>query len=97
MTRSPDTLEDLKSVLSVISNIRFMSLDVEIQYRDIKERYRTLTMYKIPVSEDELELVVNIDEKWRELFLQARNVDRSLIKVKKKFTLVKQNLIKDSH
>ena len=30
---SPDTLEDLKSVLSVISSIRSMSLDVEVQYR----------------------------------------------------------------
>lgn len=89
MTQSPDTLEDLKSVLSVISNIRSMSLDVEIQYRDLKERYRTLTMYNISVSKDELDLVGNIDEKWRELFRQARNVDRSLIKVKRKFTLVR--------
>lgn len=33
LTRSPDTLEDLKVVLSVISNIRSMSLDVEMKYR----------------------------------------------------------------
>lgn len=90
LTRSPDTLEDLKSVLSVISNIKCMSLEVEIRYRDIKERYRTLNMYKIPVAEEEITMVENIDKRWEELFLQARSVDRSLIKVKKKFTLVKK-------
>ena len=35
LTRSPDTLEDLKFVLSVIARIRAMSLDVEILYRFI--------------------------------------------------------------
>ena len=33
LKRSPDTLEDLKFVLSVIAKIRVMSLDVELQYR----------------------------------------------------------------
>ena len=33
LTRSPDTLEDLKFVLSAIAKIRSMSLDVEMQYR----------------------------------------------------------------
>lgn len=56
--------------------------------RDNKERYRTLAMYKIPVPVQELTLVEKIEEQWRELFIQAKNVDRSLIKVKKKFTLV---------
>ena len=45
-------------------------------------------MYSIPVTNEELDLVENIDEIWRELFSQAKTVDRSLIKVKKKFTLV---------
>jgi hypothetical protein len=45
-------------------------------------------MYDIAVSQEELGLVETIDEKWSELFLQAKYVDRSLIKVKKKFTLV---------
>ncbi len=92
-------------MLIVISDIRTVSLTVEIKYRlvsskkkknlgprmlsrDLKERYRTLKMYNIPLNEEELSLVDNIDEKWRELFNQAKTVDRSLIKVKKKFTLV---------
>lgn len=43
-------MEDLKSVLGTISNIRDMSLRVEMRYRDIQERYRTLAMYNIQVS-----------------------------------------------
>ena len=56
--------------------------------RDIQERYRTLGMYKITVTDEELEVVSGIEEKWKALFIQARQVDRSLITVKKKFTLV---------
>ena len=33
LKRAPDTLEDLKFVLIVITKIRAMSLDVELQYR----------------------------------------------------------------
>ena len=33
LTRSPDSLENLKFILSVIARIRAMSLDVEILYR----------------------------------------------------------------
>ena len=38
LARTPDTLEDLKFVLKTISNIQDMTLDVEMQTRDIKER-----------------------------------------------------------
>ena len=37
-------------MLSVIAKVRDMSLAVELRYRDIQERYRTLAMYHIPVS-----------------------------------------------
>ena len=49
LKRLPNTLEDLKFVLSVIANIRAISLDVELRYRDIRERYRTLVMYDVKV------------------------------------------------
>ena len=52
LKRSPNTLEDLKFVLSVIANIRAISLDVELRYRDIRERYRTLVMYDVKVCLD---------------------------------------------
>ena len=35
LKRTPDTLEDLKFVLSVIAKIRAMSLDAELQCRQV--------------------------------------------------------------
>lgn len=49
MHQRPDTFEDLKSILGTISDIRDMSLDVEIRVADIKERYRMMAMYKYEV------------------------------------------------
>lgn len=49
LKQSPDSFKELKSVLSTISNIRDMSLDVELRFNDIQEKYRTLAMYKVQV------------------------------------------------
>lgn len=49
LKQSPDTFEELKSVLGTISDIRNMSVDVEFRFIDIQERYRVLAMYKLEV------------------------------------------------
>lgn len=49
LKQSPDTFEDLKSVLDTIVDIKDMSVDVELRFTDIQERYRTLTIYKLEV------------------------------------------------
>lgn len=51
MKKSPSTLEDLKFVLATIAEIRSKSLVMELRYRDVQERYRTMAMYNIYVSE----------------------------------------------
>ena len=86
LKRAPETLEDLKFVLSVIAQIHVMSLDVELSYVDIQERYRTLQVYGINVPESELVLASGITNMWNDLFQEARRVDHSLVVVKKKFT-----------
>jgi len=50
LKRNPNTLEDLKFVLGTITDIRDMSLSVEMRIDDIQERYRTLSMYNVEVS-----------------------------------------------
>lgn len=49
LKQPPDTLEDLKFVLRVIADIRDKSLEVELRYVDLQERYRTILMYDIEV------------------------------------------------
>uniref|UniRef100_A0A3Q3MNV8 Dynein axonemal heavy chain 10 n=1 Tax=Mastacembelus armatus TaxID=205130 RepID=A0A3Q3MNV8_9TELE len=85
LKQSPDTFEDLKSVLGTISDIRDKSLDVEMRFTDIKERYRTMAMYK-----DEMELVDRIDQIWSDLFIESRQVDQSLTDIKKSFTRMEE-------
>ncbi|XP_069565682.1 dynein axonemal heavy chain 10 [Brachyistius frenatus] len=95
LKQSPDTFEDLKSILGTISDIRDMSLDVEMRINDIQERYRTLAMQKVQVGEDELELTANIGQIWSDLFTESRQVDRSLTGVKKSFTVTTKDKIAD--
>ncbi|KAI7812536.1 putative dynein heavy chain 10 [Triplophysa rosa] len=86
LKRSPNTLEDLKLVLGTITDIRDMSLSVEMRVSDIQERYRTLSMYNVEVIEEELQLSANIGNMWSGLFMESRQVDRSLGKVKRTFS-----------
>ncbi|XP_050408300.1 dynein axonemal heavy chain 10 [Patella vulgata] len=94
LDQSPGVLEDLKSVLSTISDIKTMSLDVETQMRDIQERYRTLHMYDIQVPQEEKDLQERLPQIWDDLVLKSKNVDASLVVVKKKFTEITQDEIK---
>ncbi|XP_062874230.1 dynein axonemal heavy chain 10 [Trichomycterus rosablanca] len=93
LKRPPNTLEDLKFVLGTISSIRDMSLSVEMRFRDIQERYRTMATYSIQAPERELEQVACIENMWSLLFEEARQVDRSLGKVKKTFTEITKEQI----
>ncbi|KAM6931388.1 dynein axonemal heavy chain 10 [Xenentodon cancila] len=95
LKQSPDNFENLKSVIGTISDIRDMSIDVELRFTDIQERYRTLTMYKAEVGEDELELMGNISQMWSDLIIETRLVDRSLADVKKSYTLITKEKIED--
>uniref|UniRef100_A0A3B3TNK4 Dynein axonemal heavy chain 10 n=1 Tax=Poecilia latipinna TaxID=48699 RepID=A0A3B3TNK4_9TELE len=94
LKKSPETFDDLKSVLSTISDIRAMSLDVEIRILDIQEKYRTLAMHNVKVvGEDEQDLITKISLIWADLFVEAREVDDSLADVKKSFTDITKNKV----
>ena len=76
------------STCSLFCGVITISMDMRILFRDIQERYRTLIVYGIAVSEEELALVGGLEQQWKDLSIEGRQVDKSLIKVKKKFTLV---------
>uniref|UniRef100_A0A670KBP0 Dynein axonemal heavy chain 10 n=1 Tax=Podarcis muralis TaxID=64176 RepID=A0A670KBP0_PODMU len=89
---TPSTLEDLKFVLGTIAEIKDMSLEVELKYLDIRERYRTLAMYNIPVKEEQ-QLVEKMKLMWDTLFNDAAAVDHSLGSIKKTFTEITREQI----
>ncbi|RKP21444.1 hypothetical protein ROZALSC1DRAFT_11414, partial [Rozella allomycis CSF55] len=86
LSKTPETLEQLTFILSVISQVREIGEEMEIKYRDIIESYRTLIIYDIKVEEDQVERANGLVEGWNEVTEKAKGLDRSLIPIKKKFT-----------
>uniref|UniRef100_A0A452SER6 Dynein axonemal heavy chain 10 n=1 Tax=Ursus americanus TaxID=9643 RepID=A0A452SER6_URSAM len=86
LKKSPSTLEDLKFVLATIAEIRSKSLVMELRYRDVQERYRTMAKYKVFPSDAEKELVDNIENMWSNLFNESVNVEHALGGIKRTFT-----------
>ncbi|KAM9193992.1 dynein axonemal heavy chain 10 [Dugong dugon] len=86
LKKSPSNLEDLKFVLATIAEIRSKSLVMELRYRDVQERYRTLAMYNIFPTDAETELVGKIESMWSTLFNDSVNVEHALGGIKRTFT-----------
>uniref|UniRef100_A0A8C2R8N1 AAA+ ATPase domain-containing protein n=1 Tax=Capra hircus TaxID=9925 RepID=A0A8C2R8N1_CAPHI len=86
LKKSPSTLEDLKFVLATIAEIRSKSLVMELRYRDVQERYRTMAMYGLFPSDAEKELADNIESMWLNLFNDSVNVEHALGGIKRMFT-----------
>uniref|UniRef100_A0A8C4WLB8 Dynein axonemal heavy chain 10 n=1 Tax=Gopherus evgoodei TaxID=1825980 RepID=A0A8C4WLB8_9SAUR len=93
LRKTPDSLEELKFVLGTIAEIKDMTLQVELKYLDIQERYRTLAVYNIPVKEREL--VDKIKQIWETLLFDSSEVDHSLGSIKKTFTEITREQIGD--
>jgi len=82
------TLEELKFVLNTIAEVTSLVQEVELEIEDITERYRTLKRYDIAIPEDELEAAMNIQKRWKTLYINARTRDLRLIDTKNKFRIV---------
>jgi dynein heavy chain len=95
LNHETDTLEELKFVLRTISNIQAVSDTIEEQMREIKERYRTLDMYKIEVTPEEKEILGNIENQWSELFINSKHRDVGLGVIKVRFTEITSDQISD--
>ena len=52
MDENPTNIEELKSLLNKISEIKTVSMMMEFRISDIVEKFRTLQMYKQPVEEE---------------------------------------------
>lgn len=70
-------------------------MDMELDYADIAERYRTLRMYHHPIPEEEAEIVDGLAARLEELLAKARLRDRQLGPVKRKFTNVTEGEVRE--
>ncbi len=95
MKSETDTLEDLKFVLRTISDIQQMTDTVELTIIEVRERYRTLDMYKIEVMSEEKEILETLQPRWDELFLSTKHRDVGLTVIKEHFTDITADQISD--
>lgn len=95
LNHETDTLEDLKFVLRTISNIQQESDTVEEAIRDVHERYRTLEMYKMELTLEELETLATLESSWSSLFISSKHRNVGLTIVKEKFTEITIDQIND--
>ncbi|KAH0502213.1 Dynein heavy chain 10, axonemal [Microtus ochrogaster] len=93
LKKGPTTLEDLKFVLATIAEVRTKSLVMELRYKDIQERYRTMAIYGIFPTEAEQELVDKIESMWQTLFNDSVNVEHALGGIKRTFTEITRSEI----
>ncbi|KAJ2996626.1 Dynein heavy chain 10, axonemal [Globomyces sp. JEL0801] len=94
ISRNPQSLDDLTFVLNIVSDIHNASEEVELQYRDIIESYRTLKMYHLEVNDGEYARSENLPQKWEEMLLMAKSTDFKLIPVKEKFSIQTQEQVR---
>eukprot|EP00965_Chrysotila_dentata_P058591 1944285-Pleurochrysis_carterae.AAC.1 len=74
----------------MVAEIQSKSMEMELQYSELEEKYRTLRMYGYEVSEEEADMVDNMRSRWEALCDKAKRRDHALGAVKKEFTLVTQ-------
>ena len=91
----PKNGDELETVLAAISTIWGMSLEVEITYREIEERYRTLQMYGLKIESKQVEAARALPDRWTAIFKRSKEVHFRVTPLKEKYTeITKMQILK---
>ena len=90
----PKNGDELENSLQAISSIWKMSLSVEISYREIEEKYRTLNMYGIKIEKSQITAARNLPKLWETIFHKSKEVHFRVSPMKEKYTEITKMLIK---
>ena len=72
-----------------------MSLSVEITYREIEERYRTLQMYGLKIEKSQVESSSSLPVRWNRIFKKSKEVHFRVTPLKDKYTeITKMQILK---
>ena len=74
-----------------------MGMDVELDYLDVMERYRTLQHYGIPVPAEEMTKAEGVACRWQALVVEAKTKDLCLVEVKERFREVTKEQAVEFH
>ncbi|ETN24636.1 hypothetical protein PPTG_00868 [Phytophthora nicotianae INRA-310] len=81
----PEDLESLKKVLNTVASISDMGMEMELEYADIIERYRTLQTFNIAGDPAEFKKAFSLEQRWKDLYIASKTKDLRLVKVKDQF------------
>ena len=89
---APEDLDTLKGVLATIADVRGQGMVVELEFRDLSERYRTRVLYagageERGKAEEGVAHVAGVWAVWRELEDEADVLDAELQETKDRFSV----------
>jgi dynein heavy chain len=95
LKQEANNIDDLKRLLNYISEIKNMSMQMELNIAEVTEKFRILKMYNQTVEVEKMEEAFGLQEKWNELVIEAKKKDIKLGEEKKKFSEVTQQEVAD--
>ena len=81
-------IEQLKSLLNIITEIKNKSMDMEFRIVEVQEQFRVLDMYEYEVEEDVRKEVDGLMAQWEQLLEYADKQDFAVNDFKKNFAEV---------
>ena len=85
MSEDPANIEELKSLLNKIAEIKTMSMMMEFRIADIVEKFRTLINYKQQVDYAAVDEAFALEKAWENLLRKSKAKDVSLDSSKQLF------------
>ena len=80
-------MDDLKSVLKIIAWVRNGDMEMELEYEDVEERFRTRWIYGIDMNEDVFNAAFAIRGTWAALQAEAWEAEPTPKRKEKRRTL----------
>jgi dynein heavy chain len=94
LERNTTGIKELKFVLNTISDILGFSMDMELTFRQVDEKFRTLRMYNIEIDEGDATMADGLPAKWAALVHLCKKRDDTLGHAKQRFTEFTRDLVK---
>uniref|UniRef100_A0A8C2YDG1 Dynein axonemal heavy chain 5 n=1 Tax=Coturnix japonica TaxID=93934 RepID=A0A8C2YDG1_COTJA len=85
LNRRIEDLDDIRTVMSALKDIRELQFSIDSQVGPIEESYAILNKYDLLVTKEESEKVDTLHYTWEKLLLRANEVQNELIALQPKF------------
>lgn len=89
------SLESFKLTLQTVTIIQKSTVTAEIQYKEFQERYHVLRLHQIEIPEEDIQMSMDLEEQWKQLYISALYRAQTFQATKERFSILTQDQIKD--